>query len=306
MDTDVIREFIELAKKLNFTETARALNMSQPTLSKHIGSLEKELRLTLFDRSSSNLRLTRAGADLLPYAYKILGASSEFSQKAKDLRSIPPAHLSVCGFVNEEIVLESLGRVMSSLSPSYGTNFLEVKDCKLRPVREILEDDSVDFIFDYALEEDFADDRFISSTLVGNLPWVALVNKKHLLANRESISLDDLRDEVLVHMEGTHVTDGWRFIEAACLAKGFRPNARKHYSMNLTDLVTVAFSLGDDVLILGTNFTQRIGLGVSSFTVQIPIEDKLAYFPISAVYLEDNPNPIFGEALQALTSLESQ
>lgn len=93
MDIEVLREFVELAKKLNFTETARTLNMSQPTLSKHIGALEKELRIPLFDRTSANLRLTRAGADLLPYAYRAIEASTEFLEKAKALKTTPPAPL---------------------------------------------------------------------------------------------------------------------------------------------------------------------------------------------------------------------
>lgn len=91
MDIEVVREFVELAKKLNFTETARTLNMSQPTLSKHISALEKDLKIPLFDRSSANLRLARAGADLLPYAYKTLEASTEFLEKAKSLKTTPPA-----------------------------------------------------------------------------------------------------------------------------------------------------------------------------------------------------------------------
>ena len=41
MDSQFIVEYAELAKRLNVTETARFLNMSQPTLSKHITALEK-------------------------------------------------------------------------------------------------------------------------------------------------------------------------------------------------------------------------------------------------------------------------
>lgn len=306
MDIDVLHEFVELAKKLNFTETARVLNMSQPTLSKHINQLEKELKLPLFDRSSANLRLTRAGADLLPCAYSIIEASNRFLDRAKDLRTMPPAHLAVCGFVNEEVVIEALGRVVSSLSSTHGSNFLEVKDCRHRPVRELLENESVDIVFDYSADDDFADDDFIETTPVGKLQWIAVVSKAHHLAERENITLEDLRDETLIQMEGSHITDGWRFIEAACLQRGFKPNTRKHYSMKLTDLVTVAFNLGSDVLILGTNFTQRIGLGVSSFCAQIPIEDDLAYFPISAIYWADNTNPIFDETLEAIALPENQ
>ena len=36
VNTDYLHEFTELAKRLSFTETARFLNMSQSTLSKHV------------------------------------------------------------------------------------------------------------------------------------------------------------------------------------------------------------------------------------------------------------------------------
>ena len=66
MDISAFNEFVELAKRLNITETARMLNMSQPTLSKHIISFEKELRLSLFERTGSAMRLTEAGNALPP------------------------------------------------------------------------------------------------------------------------------------------------------------------------------------------------------------------------------------------------
>lgn len=301
MDIEVVREFVELAKKLNFTETARTLNMSQPTLSKHISALEKDLKIPLFDRSSANLRLTRAGADLLPYAYKTLEASTEFLEKAKSLKTTPPQHLSIGGFINEEIVIKAISRIVSDLSPLYGSNFLEVKNCKHRPVRELLESELVDIVFDYGTGDDFADNDFIATTPIGQLPWIAVVSKEHRLANRESLTIDDLRDETLIKMEGAHITDGWRFIEKACQDHGFTPNTRKHYSMILTDLVTITFNMGDDILVLGTNFIQRIGLGLSPLCKQIPIEGDLAHFPISAIYWADNTNPVFEEVLASLS-----
>lgn len=299
MDTDILYEFTELAKRLNFTETARTLNMSQPTLSKHISSLEKELRLALFDRSSANLRLTRAGTDLLSSAYKVTESVSEFLDKAKSLRSAPPPHLSVGGFVNEDIVIEALGRIVSNLYPVYGSNFLEAKSCNHHTPRELLEDKTIDIIFDYGTEEDYSDE-LTEVTLVGKVPWVAVVGKNHRLASRTSITLDDLKTETIIKVEGAHVTDGWRFIERAFRERSLSPNVRKHYSMKLTDLVTTVFNIGNDVLILGTNFIQRIGIGINSFCTQIPIVDEDAYFPVAAIYRTDNGNPILAEALESL------
>ena len=53
--------FLSLASTLNFTETANRLFVTQQAVSKHISQLEKELGLTLFVRSTHNVRLTPAG-----------------------------------------------------------------------------------------------------------------------------------------------------------------------------------------------------------------------------------------------------
>lgn len=57
--------FLEAARTLNFTEAARRLYISQQGLSRQIASLEKELELRLFDRTTRDVRLTRSGELLL-------------------------------------------------------------------------------------------------------------------------------------------------------------------------------------------------------------------------------------------------
>ena len=59
LNANYVIECTELAKRLNYTETARALSMSQPSLSKHISQFEKELKLELFKRDGNSLRLTK-------------------------------------------------------------------------------------------------------------------------------------------------------------------------------------------------------------------------------------------------------
>ena len=108
LDISAFNEFVELAKRLNITETARMLNMSQPTLSKHIISFEKELRLSLFERTGSAMRLTEAGNALLPFAYKILDAQSMFYEEARRIKSEAPARLSVTGLTDETVVMALL------------------------------------------------------------------------------------------------------------------------------------------------------------------------------------------------------
>jgi DNA-binding transcriptional LysR family regulator len=76
MDAHVrdLRYFLAVAEHLHFTRAAEALFMSQPALSKQIRVLERQLRVTLFERDRRAVRLTRAGAELVPHARDVVAA----------------------------------------------------------------------------------------------------------------------------------------------------------------------------------------------------------------------------------------
>ncbi len=61
-----LRYFVPVAEHLHFTRAAEALFVSQPALSKQVRALEAQLRVPLFDRDRQHVRLTSAGAALLP------------------------------------------------------------------------------------------------------------------------------------------------------------------------------------------------------------------------------------------------
>jgi DNA-binding transcriptional LysR family regulator len=82
-----LETFCRVADLKSFSKAADDLFLTQPTISGHILSLEQSLSLRLFDRTSREVRLTKAGGVFLKYASKILSfrkdllnALSEFSQ----------------------------------------------------------------------------------------------------------------------------------------------------------------------------------------------------------------------------------
>jgi DNA-binding transcriptional LysR family regulator len=85
-----LETFCRVAHLKSFSKAADDLFLTQPTVSGHILSLEQSLALRLFDRTSREVHLTKAGEVFLKYASKILSfrkellnALSEFSQGIK-------------------------------------------------------------------------------------------------------------------------------------------------------------------------------------------------------------------------------
>lgn len=71
METSYLQEYVALAKRRSFTETARELHLTQSTLSKHVAALEREFGVELFTRDRNGVSLTEAGALLYTQAVQI-------------------------------------------------------------------------------------------------------------------------------------------------------------------------------------------------------------------------------------------
>lgn len=64
--------FQTVAKHQHFHKAAEELNISQPSLSRSIATLEEELGIMLFERQGRNVRLTKYGRIFLEHAERIL------------------------------------------------------------------------------------------------------------------------------------------------------------------------------------------------------------------------------------------
>src|SRR3972149_4722489 len=72
MDAEKIETFLCAADNLSFSEAAKLLHLSQPSVSHQIKTLEHELGVGLFTRSNTGLELTEAGRVLLPWARRVI------------------------------------------------------------------------------------------------------------------------------------------------------------------------------------------------------------------------------------------
>lgn len=82
LDWTLTRSFLAVAESGSLSAAARLLNLSQPTLGRHIAELEKALDLTLFHRRARGLVPTGAAKALLPHARAMRDAAAGMSLAA--------------------------------------------------------------------------------------------------------------------------------------------------------------------------------------------------------------------------------
>ena len=102
MDFRQLEAFINVAKYKNFSKAAKALYLSQPTVSLHISNLEKELNSSLFDRTSKEVNLTPQGTEFLNYALDMINMKNKALHQltASDIKITGSLHISTSSTPN--------------------------------------------------------------------------------------------------------------------------------------------------------------------------------------------------------------
>lgn len=193
----VLRYFCVLADELHFGKAAAALRISPPSLSQQISRLERNIGARLFERTPA-VALTAAGAELLPLARRVGDDHREILRWVAALRGVADGELLRIGMVaagagslTTEILAGAVQRLPSAR--------IELRRLGFFDTREELLAGRVDVVF--APGPMAVDDR-IEAHPLWTEPRVLVVPVSHPLAARDSVSIDELRDEVFVTAGG--------------------------------------------------------------------------------------------------------
>lgn len=99
LDSKRLQVFHEVAERGSFSDAALALNYTQSAVSHHVGHLEKELGVTLFERGKRPVRLTPAGKRLQGHTAEILGAIRAAENEMRRLAGMETGVLRVGAFL---------------------------------------------------------------------------------------------------------------------------------------------------------------------------------------------------------------
>ena len=117
MEIRVLRYFLEIARESNMSRAAKALHVSQPTLSKQMKELESELGKKLFRRGSTSVSLTDEGMLLRKRAEDILAMVDKTTDEFRELDNITGGEVHIgCA---ESHQIKYLARVIKDFRENY-------------------------------------------------------------------------------------------------------------------------------------------------------------------------------------------
>lgn len=195
--------FRRVAEKGNFSEVARELELSQPTVSKHVAALESRLDTKLLNRSTRSLSLTDAGKHYYDRCVHILDELQETELSLRTQQSQPTGTLRI----NTPVTFGELNIV-----PHLWAFLLEYPDLK---VDLIMDDHYVDLVkegVDMAIRVGPMADSSLISRKIGDSPRVAVASPDYLATNGVPNTLQDLKTHnCIVYMLLTTLNE-WHFM----------------------------------------------------------------------------------------------
>lgn len=249
MELEFFREFIELSKGKSISQTARDLNTSQSALSRHLQALEAEVKAELLIRSGNDAQLTPEGEVVLDLAKNIIGSYDRVVEAF--VHNVPKSQgLTISGHVDapeDSVLFLNASRALMAYDDRVVVHFSSPNSRNETAYRLALISGDIDIVFLWGnILRFFKDDTVFSSRVIVSRPWKVIVAEDNPLAQKGTLTLQDMAGQTLIHFVGERYTSSWRSLEGFFAKKGIPIKERIVRCASLYDYLTTP--LGDAAL----------------------------------------------------------
>ena len=193
MEIRVLRYFLETAREGNMTRAAQRLFISQPTMSKQLKELEKELGTKLFVRTNYNIRLTEAGMLLRERAEDILSLVDKTEAEFKSLEEIDSGDIYVGAPESES--MSRFAEIVCRLQQDHPKIRCNIYSGNMQDVCEKLDKGLLDF----AIVMNYVDlMKYNYLPMSTEDTWGIIMRRDDPLAAKESFSVSELKTIPLI------------------------------------------------------------------------------------------------------------
>jgi DNA-binding transcriptional LysR family regulator len=178
-----------VATEKNFTKAAAVLYLSQPSLSKQIKTLEKNLDTLLINRERNKISLTESGKVLLQYSERILTLCEESCRALIDLKNGDRGNLTVGA--SQTIGTYLMPRILALFAQNYPQIDLKVQVNSTRIIAKNIINREIDIaVVGGEISDDLKKNLTIQPFVYDELSLI--ISKSHPFAKKKKINKEDL------------------------------------------------------------------------------------------------------------------
>lgn len=247
-----------VATEKSFTKAAALLYLSQPSLSKQIKILEKNLDILLINRQNSKISLTENGRVFLEYSERILALCEESCRALVDLKNGERGNLKIGA--SQTIGIYLLPKVLALFAQNYPQINLKVQINSTRLIAKNVINRGIDLaVVGGEIPENLKKKLTVENFLEDEFSLI--IPKSHPFATKQQISKEDLYHLNFIALNDTSTIR--KFIDNILIQNQIKTNQLKIImQFNSIEGIKTAVSLG-----LGAAF-------VSSSAIEKEIELK--------------------------------
>jgi len=270
---EYFREFLILAKYMNFSAAAEHMFITQPALSRHLAALEQELGVRLLNRTTQEVSLTPAGELFQERMTQMMSSYDELLSLLR-LQSDGYTERLVVG-VPYYALSDYLGRVPYRFERRYPQ------------IKLIYDVGSPDYVLaglnqgriDVALlaHLPFPDSKSIAFRDFDTERLCVLVNENDPIARKNTCSVSDLEGKIIFKVGGEYFSSSWAELQRLCRKRGFEPISE---SIGLMESAIIGVRHGNGVAVVGWHMRSHAENGV----VCVPLEDEDCFRDSSVCY----------------------
>lgn len=207
MDIRILRYFLAVAREESISHAAKALHVSQPTLSRQLADLETELGTTLFIRGNRRISLTEEGHFLVKKAKEIVALVDKTEANFKQPLGAITGEVTIGG--GETEAMELIGKSLRSLLSEHPDIRFHLYSGNADDLMEKLDSGLLDFgvVIEPTNKQKY---EFLHRPATDT--WGVLMRRDSPLADQPSITPEHLADKpLLISRQSTvdNALTGW-------------------------------------------------------------------------------------------------